>query len=207
MHAYAPPLAARPCWCITHMLTQPHTRVPTSTCAYTHVNIDVVCCHMSIRHLYTYVLYILTSSLYLRPLNSHLLYIPTSSIYQKRLFGVNPYGKNVVWCESVWTLADCEWRAAAKGLKPLRLPRAPSICHLYTPYPINLHTHHRHLPALERLQKMSVQVGLAVLAQEIGCTCTRDWLYLHKNWLYLHKRLYLHKSAHPCAWLQVNVRV
>jgi len=26
--------------------------------------------------------------------------------------------------ESVGTLADCEWRAAAPGLKPLRLPRA-----------------------------------------------------------------------------------
>jgi len=26
---------------------------------------------------------------------------------------------------SVWTLAYCEWRAAAPGLKPLRLPRAP----------------------------------------------------------------------------------
>jgi len=25
---------------------------------------------------------------------------------------------------SVWTLACCEWRAAAPGLKPLRLPRA-----------------------------------------------------------------------------------
>ena len=25
---------------------------------------------------------------------------------------------------SLWTLADCEWRAAAPGLKPLRLPRA-----------------------------------------------------------------------------------
>jgi len=27
---------------------------------------------------------------------------------------------------SVRTLADCEWCAAAPGLKPLRLPRAPS---------------------------------------------------------------------------------
>ena len=26
---------------------------------------------------------------------------------------------------SVWTLADCEWHAAALGLNPLRLPRAP----------------------------------------------------------------------------------
>jgi len=25
-----------------------------------------------------------------------------------------------------WALADCEWRTAASGLKPLRLPRAPS---------------------------------------------------------------------------------
>jgi len=148
MHAYAPPLTARPFWC---MLTQSHSRVRTSTCAYTHVNIDVVRCHMSIRHLYTYVLYMPTSSLYLRPLNSDVLYIPTSSIYQKRLFGVNPYGKKDVWCESVWTLADCEWRAAAPELKPLRLPRAPSICHLYTPYPINLQTHHRQLRALGRL--------------------------------------------------------
>jgi len=29
------------------------------------------------------------------------------------------------WRESVWTLADFEWRAVAAGLKPLRLPRAP----------------------------------------------------------------------------------
>jgi len=29
----------------------------------------------------------------------------------------------------VWTLADCEWRAAAPGLKPLRLPRAPMHAH------------------------------------------------------------------------------
>jgi len=28
----------------------------------------------------------------------------------------------------VWTLADWEWRAAAPGLKPLHLPRAPYIC-------------------------------------------------------------------------------
>jgi len=27
--------------------------------------------------------------------------------------------------QSVWTLADCEWHAAAPGLKPFRLPRAP----------------------------------------------------------------------------------
>jgi len=34
--------------------------------------------------------------------------------------------KKAVFAEiSVWTLADCEWRAAALGLKPLRLPRAP----------------------------------------------------------------------------------
>ena len=114
-----------------------------------------------LRPLYTYVLRIVTSSIYLRPLHTYVFYIP----------------KKVVWCSSVWTLADCEWRAAAKGLKPLRLPRASSICHLYTPYPINLHTHHRHLPALERLQKMSLQVGLAVLAQEAvlvqDCTCMR----------------------------------
>jgi len=31
------------------------------------------------------------------------------------------------WCSgrSVWALADWEWRAAAPGLKPLGLPRAP----------------------------------------------------------------------------------
>jgi len=33
-------------------------------------------------------------------------------------------GKKCFWRESVWTLAECEWRAAAPGLKPLRLPRA-----------------------------------------------------------------------------------
>ena len=26
-----------------------------------------------------------------------------------------------------WTLADCEWRAVAPGLKPLRLPRAQVV--------------------------------------------------------------------------------
>jgi len=26
----------------------------------------------------------------------------------------------------VWTLADCEWRAAAPGQKPWSLPRAPT---------------------------------------------------------------------------------
>jgi len=33
-----------------------------------------------------------------------------------------------VWRESVWTLADCEWRAAAPGLKPLRLPHTQAQC-------------------------------------------------------------------------------
>jgi len=35
--------------------------------------------------------------------------------------------KNSFGRESVWTLADCEWRAAAPGLKSLRLPRAPGL--------------------------------------------------------------------------------
>jgi len=32
-------------------------------------------------------------------------------------------GKKSFWCESVWTLAESEWRAATAGLKPLRLLR------------------------------------------------------------------------------------
>jgi len=35
-----------------------------------------------------------------------------------------------------WTLADCEWHAAAPGLKPLHLPRAPGWCATATcPWP------------------------------------------------------------------------
>ena len=32
--------------------------------------------------------------------------------------------KKILLCDCRWTLAHCEWRAAAPGLKPLRLPRA-----------------------------------------------------------------------------------
>ena len=36
------------------------------------------------------------------------------------------FSRKVMWKEnSVWTLADCEWRAATPGLKPFRLLRAP----------------------------------------------------------------------------------
>jgi len=43
--------------------------------------------------------------------------------------GVVPVGAHIFWKikyflrKSLLTLADCEWRAAAPGLKPLRLPR------------------------------------------------------------------------------------
>jgi len=43
---------------------------------------------------------------------------------QERLNSKKIWGKSGFWALSVWTLADCEWRAAAPGLKPLRLPRA-----------------------------------------------------------------------------------
>jgi len=33
-------------------------------------------------------------------------------------------GESYLFRKSVWTLADCKWRAAAPGSKPLRLPRA-----------------------------------------------------------------------------------
>ena len=36
------------------------------------------------------------------------------------------FSRKVMWKEnSIWTLADCEWRAATPGLKPFRLLRAP----------------------------------------------------------------------------------
>jgi len=50
--------------------------------------------------------------------------------------GLQDYRLNLVFCDknkiwivvlSVWTLAECEWRAAAQGLKPLRLPCAPHL--------------------------------------------------------------------------------
>ena len=34
------------------------------------------------------------------------------------------FKKQVIFETSIWALADCEWRAAAAGLKPLRLPHS-----------------------------------------------------------------------------------
>jgi len=50
-------------------------------------------------------------------------------------------GENIVgWRESlwfsrqsVWDLADCEWKAEDQGLKPLCLPRAQTACKTQNP--------------------------------------------------------------------------
>jgi len=45
-------------------------------------------------------------------------------VFRMKVHCSRPDLKNQKNKKSVWTLADCEWRAAAPGLKPLRLPHA-----------------------------------------------------------------------------------
>jgi len=52
------------------------------------------------------------------------------------------FAEKVFFGESVWTLADCEWHAAALGLKPLRLPRVPCT-HTHAPH-AHIHTRPMH---------------------------------------------------------------